>query len=416
VTAATALAFAGALLASPAGATTPEPGPAASALPAAVSVEAAETVETTETVETDRSALAPLPALRPLEPLEPLAAMGDARTGGDIDAPASPDDIRWREMLLRIDELEARLAAMEGEPVEPADVDDGLAPADPTVAPHDTEVVAGGLGEAITLTGPVVIEADEVVAEAVSLTGPVDVYGRVLGNAVGMGADVRVHPGGRVDGDAVSLGGRVDVRDGGIVSGDRVALGDPGGAPAGPAAAAAISPAAPLISPGSIDHLAMLGQLRDLARRIAVLLSFAAAGVLVVGFWPRQVDHVAALVSTRPVWYGFVGAVLGALLLGGATLLGLTIIGLPLSLLLVLALAGGGLLGFVSLGKAIGARFPGVSEQGGWLAFLVGAGLLTAVAFLPWFGPALIGLLVLPALGAALASRFGNQEDGAAVD
>lgn len=378
MTAPLALALAGALMAHPVGATEwAQDAPASPAL--------------TDDVET-----APAPRHPP---------------GPRVDAPAPSDELRWHEMLLRIDELEARLAAVEGQ--------QHRAPTPMGAAGPELggDAVAPGVGipsEAVTQAGPVVIAADETVAEAVSLTGPVDVYGHVLGNAVGMGADVRVHRGGRVDGDAVSLGGRIDVREGGIVVGDRVALGSTPLDADPPASAAALLPAAtPLISQGSIDHLAMLDQLRDLARRVAVLLSFAAAGVLVVGFWPRQVDHVAELVSSRPVWYGFVGGVLGVLLLGGALVLGLTVIGLPLSLLLVLALAGSGLLGFVSLGKAIGARFPGVREQGGWLAFLVGAGLLTAVAFLPWVGPALIGLLVLPALGAALASRFGNQDDAA---
>ena len=348
-------------------------------------------------------ALAAAPAEQPGAPHPPPAP------AAPVDAPAAsaePEPQPGLDALVRrIDALEARLAAVEGEPPVPADAlaAEGAASAD---------AWDGGPGEAVTLAGPVVIAADEVVAEAVSLTGPVDVYGRVLGNAVGLGADVRVHPGGRVDGDAVSLGGRIDVREGGIVAGDRVALGDASSPASVPDAAAAMRAPDALLTPGSLDRLAVLGQLRDLVRRVAALLSFAAAGVLVVGFWPRQVDHVAALVGARPVWYGLLGGVLGTLLLGGALLLGLTVIGLPLSLLLVLTLAASGLLGFVSLGKAIGARFPGVREQGGWLAFLVGAGLLTAVAFLPWVGPAIIAVLVLPALGAALASRFGTHESG----
>lgn len=317
--------------------------------------------------------------------LEP-GGIGSGALAGDAAAPGmapSPDDVRWHELLTRVEVLEARLAELE---------------AAPTTASVDLVVPDEGVGAAKTLAGPVVVEADEVVSEAVSLTGRVDVYGRVLGNAVGMGADVHVHPGGRVDGDAVSLGGSVKVDPGGAVGGDRVALG-------GEAAAASSA----VVSVPDFGQLAILDHVRDLARRLAVLLSFAGAGVLVVGFWPRQVDHVARLVTERPLWYGLAGFILTGLIGVGGLVLVATVIGIPLAMLLVLALTIGALLGFVGLGRAIGDRFPGLEERGRWVSFLGGAALLTVLSFLPYVGPVLLVLLALPALGAALISGFGTR-------
>ncbi|MEC8424963.1 MAG: hypothetical protein VX000_14360 [Myxococcota bacterium] len=339
--------------------------------------------------EGDRAAVAVMAGSESPPPsrADPAASAETGETGltGETEA------VRWRDALRRIELLESRLAEMEASVHGP-----------PSGALSDAVVA-----EPVTVAGPVVVGAGDVVAEAVGLTGPVDVYGRVRGNAVSVGADVRVHPGGRVEGDAVSLGGRIVVSDGGAVLGDRVALGGSPSAESRTAASAVIGGEGLLTS--VTDRAAILGPLRDLARRMAVLLSCAAAGVLVVGFWPRQVDRIAGLVSARPAWLTLLGGLFGVALLLGATVLGLTIIGIPLALLLVLVLAGGGLLGFVGLGKAIGDRFSMVRDRGGWLAFLVGAGLLAGVAFLPWVGPAIIALLMMPALGAALSSGFGNR-------
>jgi hypothetical protein len=306
----------------------------------------------------------------------------------ELAAPPPLDDVRWHQLLTRLDLLEARLAELE----------------QPVQRPTQPRVLAAGSDEnaiAISETGPVVVSADQVVSEALSLTGPVDVYGHVLGNAVGMGADVRVHPGGRVDGDAVSLGGTVQVLDGGVVSGDRVALGD-GALTAGGRAA---------IGAPSLRQLAMVEHVRDVARRFAILLSFAGAGVLVVGVWPAQVSQVSRIVGQRPFWYGLAGTILAGLLMGGALVLALTVIGIPLSMLLLMALSAGGLLGYVGLSQAIGDLFPPIRRKGPWVAFLVGVSLLTAVAFLPYVGPVIVALVGLPALGAALISRFGNRPE-----
>ena len=297
---------------------------------------------------------------------------------------------------LRLAAVEARLAELERASAS---------------APPSTGSRTGPAGtEVLSLTGPVVVEPGMVVAEAVSLTGPVDVYGHVLGNAVGLAADVTVHPGGWVDGDAVSIGGRVAVAEGATVLGDKLAMGAEERAASSPLAVeGALTSMHGVIPDGSATGEALISGVRQLARRLAVLLGLAAAGVLVVGFLPRHVDGVVDRLTRRPFWHTFLGGFWGLLLLGGALLLALTIIGLPISLLLLLAVAAGGLLGIVGVGTAIGMRFAGARTRGGWAPFLVGASLLAALGLVPGVGPVVLLLLLVPALGAGLASPFGGN-------
>ena len=257
---------------------------------------------------------------------------------------------------LRLAAVEARLAELERASAS---------------APPSTGSRTGPAGtEVLSLTGPVVVEPGMVVAEAVSLTGPVDVYGHVLGNAVGLAADVTVHPGGWVRWRRGSIGGRVAVAEGATVLGDKLAMGAEERAASSPLAVeGALTSMHGVIPDGSATGEALISGVRQLARRLAVLLGLAAAGVLVVGFLPRHVDGVVDRLTRRPFWHTFLGGFWG-LLLRGALLLALTIIGLPISLLLLLAVAAGGLLGIVGVGTAIGMRFAGARTRGGGLRFL----------------------------------------------
>jgi len=296
----------------------------------------------------------------PLAPLAMALFVTTLSLAAHADAPTDPD------LQQRINALEERLAVLEAQP----------APAD---AP-------------LTHAARVVIPPDESVDDAIGLAGPVDVYGTVLGNAIAMGADVRVHDGGRVIGDAIAFGGQVEIDRGGEVVGDRVAIGD---------TSAGLGEA--------VKHSAA-AWVADAARRLSLMLSFSGVGVLVVAFWPQQVSQVSRLLITRPGWYGLGGMILLAALATAGVVLTLSVVGLPISLMLAVLIGVAWLIGFVATCKALGDRF-GFGDTGGWAAFLLGAAVLSVVSFIPWVGPALLALLSLPAVGAALISRLGNRTD-----
>jgi hypothetical protein len=263
--------------------------------------------------------------------------------------------------------LEARIAALEDE----------------------VATLRAGHGAAF-IGGTVVVPAGTRVDEAVGLGGPVDVYGTVSGDVVALGDDIRIHPGGSVEGDAVALGGRVSVDEAAVVAGNRVSFGR-----------RMFGSVANLVDTTAVPLL------EGLARRLALILSFAAAGVLVVGMWPGRVNAVVESMRRRPFWHAFSGGVLSVVLFVATLLFTVTVIGIPVAILLasILIVAWG--LGFVAVCQSAGDRLPGLQGRGAWPAFLVGTTLLAIVGMFPYVGPVVLVLLALPAAGAALTTRLG---------
>lgn len=242
--------------------------------------------------------------------------------------------------------------------------------------------------------GGVSVPVGEVVRNAVGLGGPVEVGGSVRGHAVGLGGDVTVQQGGQVDGDAVALGGEVLIQDGGQVTGRTLAL------------SPQESASRLLILPGA-DGLA--GMAGTLARRLAMLLAFVAAGTLAISLWPGQVDEIGRRLSDRPFWYGIAGAVLTMALLIGATVLTVTVIGIPIALLFVFVLGLAWLMGLVaacrSVGRHLSKRFQ-FDETASWL---LGALLFVVLAMVPALGTIMVMLIGFPAAGAAVVASLSQE-------
>ncbi len=265
-------------------------------------------------------------------------------------------------------ELAARVVALEAE-----------------VAAFRDDTTASTVGESV------VVQAGTRVEEAVGIGGPVEVFGTVSGDVVSLGDDIYVHPGGSIEGDAVSLGGRVEVDEQASVTGNQVAFGDRVWG-----------------SVANVTDLHAVPFLEGIARRLALILSFAAAGVMVVGMWPDRVRTVANRMRERPLWHAFSGSVLTGFLLLAIVLFSVTLIGIPVAVVLAMVLSIAWCMGFVAVCQATGDRFPGIQGRGAWPAFLLGTTLMAIVWMFPYVGPVVLTLLALPAAGAALTTRFGG--------
>jgi hypothetical protein len=150
------------------------------------------------------------------------------------------------------------------------------------------------------------------------------------------------------------------------------------------------------------------GWFAGLLRRLVVFLSFAGAGVVVVGLFPRRVGRVAERIAEGPATALAIGTLTATALVVGALVFALTIIGLPVTFLLVALLGLAWLMGFVGICQALGDRLPFEQKvHGRWLAFLAGTLLVAFVGSLPFVGVA--GLVIASALGigASVATRLG---------
>jgi hypothetical protein len=260
--------------------------------------------------------------------------------------------------------------------------------------------------ELVGFGAPVLVEAGNVVDEVVGFGDDVHVEGEVLGDATSFGGSVIIGPDGIVHGDAVSFGGHVQVEDGGTVHGGRLALGVPGvGAievrHEGPAAMGALT--------GVVSGESLFSRLYH---QLILLLSFAGAGVLVVGLFPSRVGRIANHLESSPFRSGLVGVIAtGSLALFSLLFAVFTLgLGLPVSMMIVAVLGLAWLMGFVGLCQAVGDRLPFEQKpHGRWLAFLVGALLLTCVGNLPVVGWLVVIAASTMGIGAALSSRLGGR-------
>jgi hypothetical protein len=295
--------------------------------------------------------------------------------------------------------------------------------AEPAPAPGPTTgpvVVIRNSGSRIRIGGPIVVERGERVEDAVAVLGSVTVRGEVTGDAVAVGGSVHVEDGAAVGGEVVAIGGRIVVAPTARLSGraEQVAIDFPAITRVGPEGPDVIFSVMP-------DWPRVVGALTGLSvfRLGSLLLLGLAAAMLFGGVVARAADHTAA----TPLEALVVGVGLQILLVPAAVLTGLalavSVIGLPLVPVLVLALAGLWLIGFVGAVGAAGRgvlRLAGATEPSMLFSYLVGGvpfAALTIGSRLAWWSGGELGGWALAAgiAGLVIEAIFWSLGAGALV-
>ncbi|MCB1055583.1 MAG: polymer-forming cytoskeletal protein, partial [Acidobacteria bacterium] len=253
-------------------------------------------------------------------------------------------------------------------------------------------------GERVIFGHPLTVDRGEVVENAVVFGGPLEVDGEVLDAAVAFGGDVHIR--GRVLGDVTSMGGSIYLEDGSEVQGDVVSVGgqverSPGARVFGEISEAGFGWKGVQFNPGHwFDPDNWAGGPRthwpvwgffDLGGDFAKLFLLAALVALALFLARDYVQRVAAVIREEPWKAGLTG-------LGGCCLwfpaflivsviLAITIIGLPVVGLLLLATFVAALLGYAAVAYQVGSA---VSRRFGWVLAPVVVGLVGLLLIRGW--------------------------------
>ena len=264
---------------------------------------------------------------------------------------------------------------------------------------------AGDNADQIVLTGRLVVTADETVDAAVIFNGPALVEGTVRDALVVLNGDAEVT--GTVRQDVVVLNGDLVVRSGAEVGGDLVTQSSPqveeGATVRGEQKSVATE--------FNIDEVGFGGRV---VWWIGYSVSVLILGLLLLAFAPQLFQAVRETVRAR------LGASIGwglglfFLLPIGAVLLLVTVVGIPLGISLLLALAFIYTLGYVVATVAVGNLIMRTSSSR-WVVFLVGWIALRLLALIPVVGGLLWFLGSVWGLGLLAVAIHGRSTDTPAI-
>jgi hypothetical protein len=278
--------------------------------------------------------------------------------------------------------------------------------------------LAGPLGAAevdpssrsfIVITGRMDVNEGETYQDAVIFDGDARIDGHVLGNVLALNGDVTVS--GDVGGDVVALNGRVILESSAVVGADVVSKDS-----IDRAAGASVGGTVTNNGLPTNFHFADVAAFSRVALWVGSSVSSLALGLLLLLFAPRAGEAVAAVASSRfgrSIGTGF------AVFFGipiAAVILFATVVGIPLSVGVLLALALLYWIGYVAAALALGRMLvkPPTSRM---LAFLAGWGILRIFALVPvlggfpWFLAAVFGLGAI----AVAARRSGRDRQDRGV-
>lgn len=252
----------------------------------------------------------------------------------------------------------------------------------------------------------------------------------VNGNVTVLGGEALIE--GRVRCDVVAMGGTLELGAGAEVGGDMVAFGTlrrhaeaavRGDVVTGPGAVSVSGSrdlarmfdgqVAPRTRPSiTVRTSTDASELVTLLRQILALATAVAAAALITMLFPANLTRVSNAMSTAWLQSAGVGALTGVVALVLAPVLAITIIGLPVSLVLLVALGLSALLGWTGAGQLVGAylaRAANLRLTSSVATAMLGVSIISLITMLPCLG--LLAALAVAAwgLGAVVLTRLGTR-------
>ena len=244
----------------------------------------------------------------------------------------------------------------------------GLAPAQ--TAGHKEDAI-------VVVSGDVDVPRGHSVDGVVVFSGDARIAGKVDGDVILFSGDALLS--GRIDGDLITFGGQARLLPRAFVSGD-VRYADER-----PIVAGSAIVRGDVTREGGFDSFDLLPFVGAFVLWLGIGLSMAALGALLLLVAPRAAEAVHERSRERVgplIGIGFAVAI--ALPVAGA-IAAVTLVGLPLAFLTLLALLPLAAVAYCASAWVLGRRMVGPSRNR-FLAFLAGLGLLRAVALVPVLG------------------------------
>ena len=147
-------------------------------------------------------------------------------------------------------------------------------------------------------------------------------------------------------------------------------------------------------------------------------LGIAILAMLLMLFLATHADRVAHAIIAQPLTAGGLGLLTVVVAPIAIVLSVITLIGIPLALIIVVALVAAALFGWIAIGYEVGQRFTKAIHQNWHPAFSAGLGtfaltlvakVLTGIPVLNCVGWLVPFLLGIAAMGAIIMTRFGTQ-------
>lgn len=276
-------------------------------------------------------------------------------------------------------------------------------------------------GDRVKIGNDVEVRGFELVqGSAVAVFGGLKVDGKVKGDAVSIFGNLKLGPAAVVNGDVVCVMGHLDKDENATVRGQTISIGSANMADVG------------FSTPVGFPFMPFQGRVFKLLLRLIIFLGSVLLLLLIVYFIPHRIDRSADHIAgsfLKSVGVGALVFVFGSILvLIVAVIIGITIIGIPVSILMVLCYVAfiflGYFVGAFALGRAVSRKFNlGVDSryvQGiiGLLILamfgIISSGISIAMPFMPFavlislIGKFVSFLALLSGVGAFIISRAGT--------
>jgi len=270
----------------------------------------------------------------------------------------------------------------------------------------------------VSTGGPVTVDKDTRVETAVAYGGPVIVEENAVvdGDAVAFGGDVVLKKNSVVEGDAVSFGGSEVREEGAVVHGESVSMGGSGFGTTmarnmvktqRSARAAEARDAAP-------DSASGLG--RGVAMFLLQFALFFGFSFVLMMFAPRRMKALEETIRAEPGTNGLAGFLAMLAVVALSVILVVTIIGIPVALLLWVALTFLVPAIVAIVANAVGARIPtGHVRKTQALVLAAGLLVLLLLAQVPVLNVFVIFGTLCLGFGAIVRTRFGQSPRGQPV-